>query len=84
MGGIAQIDLGHFRKRPPMMFEGEWRAIRVMKILKKENIWLIKYKEYITADQMRINDINRITPIFDAERRYRNRMGYIEIKWEQK
>jgi len=74
MSGKATFDLGNFRKRPPMMFEGEWRALKFLKLLMKEGIWRIKYKEDLYYP---------LEPLFETELRFLKRIGTIEISWNR-
>lgn len=46
--GYARLYIGRFRTRKPYMFEGEWRALKMLKILKQdEDIVKIIYHEEI-------------------------------------
>ena len=86
MKGKAIIDLGQFRNRPPMMFEGEWRALKLLKNLRKQGIWKIFYKEWIkygNYSPVTNKEIEREFDWYIAEKRMMTLHGTIEITWRQ-
>ena len=42
--------LGIFRRRKPYMWEGEFRSLRLVKLLRKQKMKKIKYLELIESD----------------------------------
>jgi hypothetical protein len=83
MAGEVKINLGNFRKRPPMMFEGEWRALKIMKILKKENIWKVYYKEFIMIP-FEVAVKFGGNGYYSMEKRHTQQTGFIQISWHKR